>query len=179
MLHAGRRLIIVLAAALQACSPALNWREVRFEGSGPLRMLLPCKPDRAERPLTMAGHAVALQMIGCDADGATFAVSQVHAADGAAARILLDGWKAAVLAHVRAEAVQTRAWDAPGNWAGGRGQRVHATAHDATGQPLVLEAVWFGVPRAEGVDLFHAVMFSPRSRTETADTFFAGMATAP
>ena len=33
---------------LAACNPALNWREVRFDGLA-TRVLLPCKPDRAER----------------------------------------------------------------------------------------------------------------------------------
>jgi hypothetical protein len=179
MLHLGRCLSTLLAAALLACSPALNWREVRFDGGVPLRMLLPCKPDRAERELAMAGQAVRMQMIGCEADGATFAVSHVRVADAAGAAALLAGWKAAALAHVGAQPVLEQSWLPPGGWVGLHSQRVRATGRDAKGQSLALEAAWFGVAGPAGTDLFHAVMFSPRSRPETAETFFAGVAAAP
>lgn len=179
MLHAGRCLSILLLAALLACSPALNWREARFNADTSLQMLLPCKPDRAERQLDMAGHVVALQMVGCDADGATFAVSHVRVADATAATALLAGWKAAVLAHVRAQGVQEQAWVPPGGWMGPHSQRVRATGQDADGRSLALEAAWFGVAAPRGIDLFYAVMFSPRSRAETAETFMAGFVSAP
>lgn len=179
MLLVGRCLSILLPAALLACSPALNWREVRFDADTAMRMLLPCKPDRAERQLDIAGHAVVLLMVGCNADGATFAVSQVRVADATAATALLAGWKAAVLAHVRAQGIQAQVWVPPGGWAGPHSQRVQATGQDAEGRSLALEAAWFGVVRPRGIDLFHAVMFSPRSRPETAETFMAGFATAP
>ena len=33
---------------LAACNPVFNWREVRPEGTA-LSLLLPCKPDKAEK----------------------------------------------------------------------------------------------------------------------------------
>ena len=51
---------LLCAAALTACSPTFNWREVRAEGAG-LKAVLPCKPDKSERTVPMAGHDVSLE----------------------------------------------------------------------------------------------------------------------
>jgi len=39
--------LMTAMALLAACSPTLNWREVRPEGTR-LALLLPCKPDKAQ-----------------------------------------------------------------------------------------------------------------------------------
>ena len=43
-----------LLAALIACSPTLDWREARPEGSG-VAALFPCRPDQHERTVRIAG----------------------------------------------------------------------------------------------------------------------------
>ena len=70
------RFPVVFAAALAAglalagCSPAFNWREVRPENTR-LQVLLPCKPDKAQKVVPLGGQATTLSMLGCDAGGAT------------------------------------------------------------------------------------------------------------
>jgi hypothetical protein len=170
-----------LAAALLACSPALNWREARIDGMA-LRVLLPCKPDRAEREVAMGGRSLPLRMLGCDADGATFAVSHVRAAaaDGTEAAVLLAGWKAAVLAHVRGDAVVEQPWSpGPALAAAGPALRVRAQGHGADGAAVAMQAVWFAVTDAAGLHLLHAVVFAPQARPEAAETFFSSFVPAP
>jgi hypothetical protein len=179
MFQLARSPWLLLVALLLACSPALNWREARFADRVPLRMLLPCKPDRAEREVPMAGHTVPLQMLGCDADGATFAVSHVFAAQGLGPNELLEGWRSAVLAHLQAQSVQAQVWTPPGAWASPASQRVQALGRRADGTPLALEAVWFGVPARDGVHVFHAVMLGPQARPDVAETFFSALAVGP
>mgnify|MGYP003335946014 CR=1 FL=1 len=41
-------LVGAVLTALSACNPALNWRLVRFDDQAD-KLLLPCKPDQAER----------------------------------------------------------------------------------------------------------------------------------
>jgi hypothetical protein len=65
--------VLALAAAAVACAPALNWREVRFDGAG-LVALFPCKPDRQVRRLPLAGTVVEMSLWACSAAGATYAV---------------------------------------------------------------------------------------------------------
>lgn len=65
--------VVALAAAAVACSPALDWREVRLDGAG-LVALFPCKPDRQVRRLPLAGTVVEMSLWACSAAGATYAV---------------------------------------------------------------------------------------------------------
>lgn len=170
----------LLAAALLACSPALNWREIRIEGT-PLRMLLPCKPDRAEREVAMGGRRLPLRMLGCDADGATFAVSHVQApsAAGLDAAALLEGWKAAVLAHVQAKAVVEEGWVRAGLGITGPALRLRAEGRKADGEAVAMQAAWFATADAAGLHLVHAVVFAPQARPDVAESFFSSVAPAP
>lgn len=65
--------ILLLASALAACTPTLDWRTVRPEGSG-LEALFPCKPAGHARRVTLAGDGVELTLYACTAGGVTFAV---------------------------------------------------------------------------------------------------------
>lgn len=167
-------LAILAVAGLVACSPALNWRTVRSEAHT-LQMLLPCKPDHASRDVPMAGTTVALDMQGCDAAGATFAVSHVHLADARQASAALAGWQAATLANLQAASPPLpvpQPFELPG---GQFGVRWIVVGQRADGHPVTAHAVWFARFQAEGVDLFNAVVYADRSDTAVADTFFTGM----
>jgi hypothetical protein len=70
-------------ALLQACTPAFNWRDVAFEGL-PVTALLPCKPDRGERALSLlalGGVQRQMVMAGCKAGDAMFTVAVVDVQD--------------------------------------------------------------------------------------------------
>lgn len=103
-----RRFTLASAAALTlfaaACSPTLNWREVPLEG---LVALLPCKPDHAQRPVQLGSQNTVLQMSGCEAGGALYAISHVHVADAASANATQAAWRQATLASLQARVVQT------------------------------------------------------------------------
>ncbi|BEU94782.1 hypothetical protein ACDW_04870 [Acidovorax sp. DW039] len=88
-------------AALAGCSPALNWRTVAVP-EAVLQIALPCKPETATRTVDLAGAPQALSMLGCEADGATFAVSHVRLADPSTAGLALAHWQAATLARLGA-----------------------------------------------------------------------------
>jgi hypothetical protein len=83
-----------LSAALCACTPALNWREVRFD-NGPLVALLPCKPDRAVRQLPLGGVMRDVSMMGCEAGGAMFTLAMVDVQEAQQVPLALAQWKAA------------------------------------------------------------------------------------
>lgn len=63
----------LLALACAACSPTLDWREVRC-GSPAVVALFPCKPVAQERALSLAGQSWQATLRACDAQGMTFAV---------------------------------------------------------------------------------------------------------
>ena len=89
--------LLLACLSLTACAPSLNWREVQLAR---LSTLLPCKPDSASRPVTLGGQTVTMDMAGCEAGGALFAVSRVEARDAAQAASLLASLRQASLANI-------------------------------------------------------------------------------
>lgn len=65
--------VLILACAETACTPVLDWREVRPEGSG-LVALFPCKPAGHARQVSLAETSVEMTLYACSAGGATYAV---------------------------------------------------------------------------------------------------------
>jgi hypothetical protein len=164
-----------LAAATLGCNPALNWRDARL-ADGALSMLLPCKPDNVTREVGMGGQMRSLSMVGCRADGATFAVSHVLVAGTEEAQAVLEGWRVAVLAHARADQQQAQPFKLPGAWDAPQATRVQARARSADGSEVALDACWFARVDAAGVHLFHAVVLAPRPVASAAQTFFGSLA---
>jgi hypothetical protein len=165
---------LVLGVALGGCSPELNWRTVRSD-LHPLQMLLPCKPDTGRREVPMAGIQAVLDMQGCEAGGATFAVSHVRLVDAARAEEAMAGWKTATLANLRASGVQEQSFAPPGSALQPPGVRLQATGQRQDGQALNVQAVWFARSGPAGVDLFHALVLADKPDVAVADTFFAGL----
>jgi hypothetical protein len=64
---------------LVACSPTLNWREVRPDDSG-LMAQFPCRPSSHARDVAVADQRVTMTMHACEAGGSTFAVAWFDAA---------------------------------------------------------------------------------------------------
>jgi len=156
--------------ALSACSPAFDWREVRLEPSS-LKAMLPCKPDKASRPVPMAGRQVELQVLGCDAGGATFAVLSADLGDATRSGEALAHWKQATLSNLRTAKGQERPFLPPGGIALRESLQVVATGARADGSRVESHAAYF----ARGSQVFQAVIYADTLKPEWADTFFNGL----
>jgi hypothetical protein len=159
------------------CSPALNWRSVPLPDAA-LTVTLPCKPDQATRTVELAGAPVDLAMMGCEADGATLAVSHAALGDPSQAGAALTHWRAAVLANLGSGAA-AKAVDAPYAPPGvlplPQSVRTVVQGQRADGTAVVAQGVWFARAVGPQVRLYHAVVYTPKPRPEVADAFFAGM----
>ncbi|MEJ6006045.1 hypothetical protein WG899_10845 [Paucibacter sp. AS339] len=71
--------IFCLALALAACSPALDWREVRPAGSGILAVF-PCKPQINARPAT-AAEPSSMGLAECKASDLSFSLAWAELPD--------------------------------------------------------------------------------------------------
>jgi hypothetical protein len=167
-------LFLLVLWSLVGCQPALNWRESRSDNS-PLTALLPCKPDRATREVPMAGQTVALNMLGCDAGGATFAVSHARLTNPTQAGPALAGWRAAVLANMQATEVVEKPFTLPGALGLPQAVRLSAQGRRADGTTVAAQAVWFAGVDQTGVHVFHAVVYAERPDDGVANTFFDGL----
>ena len=168
------RILTLLTAALvlAACSPAFNWREVRPDDTR-LSLLLPCKPDKAQKVVPLGGKPTTLSMLGCDAGGVTFAIAVADLGDAARAGPVLAGWQSVTLANMKAAAGTAKSM--PLKVAGASPEpaaiRVSATGQRADGTVVHGQAAYF----ASGTQVFQAVMYAPAIEPEAAETFFASL----
>jgi hypothetical protein len=156
---------------LGACAPALNWREVRPEGSG-LRVMFPCKPKPETRQVPLAGAPVPMTMLGCEADGSTFALA--HADVGQPERVApaLEALQTALRSKQQGTP-EVLPWS-PAGATGARRWRLQGRVQD--GRTLQVEsAVW-----AHGTRVFQLVALGPRLSAEAGETFIDSLqAVAP
>jgi hypothetical protein len=163
---------LVAMLALAACSPTFNWREVRPEGTR-LNLLLPCKPDKAQKVVPLGGQATTLSMLGCDAGGATFAVAVADVGDAARAASVLALWQDLTLVNMKAApgSRQLLALKIPGAAVGVPVSRVQAQGQRADGTAVSGQAAYF----AQGSQVFQVVMYAPQIAPEVAETFFTSL----
>ena len=161
---------VAVTAALLACSPTFNWREVRIESTG-LKAMFPCKPDHAARNVDVAGRPVSLQALACEAGGATFAVLFADADPGSASEFL-GRWQAAMLAGLHSTtAKQSKPFRPSGALELPQSLQIAADGKRAEGHPVQGRAAFF----AHGRQVFQAVVYADALRLEVTDPFFSGL----
>ena len=156
-------------ATLAACNPTFNWRDVRLEDTR-LSLLMPCKPDKAQKTVPMASQATELMLLSCDAGGVTFAVAAADVKDASKVAATLAQWQSATLANMNA-APATNAAALKIAGAAGDAVLVKATGQRANGQAVGSQAAYF----VQGTQVFQAVMYADNISVDVAETFFSGL----
>ena len=159
---------VLALAGLVACNPTFNWRDVRPDGTR-VAVLMPCKPDKAQRTVPMAGQPTALSLLSCDAGGVTFAVSVADVKDAAKTAAVLVQWQSATLTNIKAPPALGIAIKLPGLTSGG--VMVKATGQRANAQAVSSHAAYF----AQGSQVFQAVIYADKITPSVAETFFSGI----
>jgi hypothetical protein len=109
LLHLRGRFLGVLGVVLGllACSPILDWREVRPAEAQGLVMVFPCKPQSQTRQVRvpgLLGAAVTMRVLTCEADGVTWALSYFDAGTPQRWRDAPAAWQNATLSNLYAMA---------------------------------------------------------------------------
>ena len=161
-----------LIVLLCACTPALNWRDVRLESAdgSTLKASLPCKPDHATRKQQLADIRVDLSMMGCVANDATFTLSHIPLNNPLEASKVLAAWQAAGVSNVIAKPASMVAATVSGASAWPPATRV--TLDGAATQAHML---WFAKQTTTGVTLYQAAMYSKQPSNEAITTFFESL----
>lgn len=167
-------LAALLAGAATACSPALDWRQARPEGWS-VALLMPCRPDAHERQLNLAGAAVVLGMLSCEADGHTFALASAELSDpsrvGPALRALAEAARANLQGQIDDRAPSPVKAMTPQPDA----QRWHLHGALPDGRAVRAQTMVF----AHGTRVFQATVIGARAGEATADVFFAAIEVRP
>ena len=165
--------LLLLSLVLVACSPTLNWRVVQA-GEGELKAMLPCKPDTGRRQQELAGQTLTVQMLGCEAGDALFAISVTDLGDESRAPAVQVQWQTSLLGTMLATRVKTGTYTIRGAGAGAALAPVslQASGLRPDGRPVAMHGVWF----ARGTRLYHAVIYAEHIRPELSEPFFGGLA---
>ena len=148
--------------------------------------LLPCKPDHAERRVQLGSSSVALQMSGCEAGGALYAISHVRVTDDAEREPTKAAWRRATVDTLQVSAVvqtqtlrlakptagQTRATAKPGDGAADtafnveklQGKRPDGTAVQA-------QLTWL----IKGPDIYHVAVYGTKLDEEMSELLFSAL----
>ncbi|HET9646157.1 MAG TPA: hypothetical protein VFP68_23015 [Burkholderiaceae bacterium] len=161
--------VLALCSVLScaACSPALDWREIRPEGSGAIA-LFPCKPSREVRRVRLAGASIEMTVVACRAGGAMYALAFLDAGDPSKVGVALSALGDAAAANLDASSIQPLSVNVSG-------MTPHSQAHGVTlvgrlpdGRPVHERLALF----AKGTRVFQATMLGERLDAEALDTFF-------
>lgn len=166
--------VVWTALGLAACSPALNWREVRPEGSD-LVAMFPCKPDRFVRQVPLAGARVEMQLVSCAVDGVSYAVVQARVADPMQVGPALQALRDAAAGNIGGQAASVVPFTVGGMTPNPQAVRFVAEGRGADGTPVREQAGVF----ARGLQVYQATVVGPSLEGPAVETFFGGLRFAP
>ena len=172
---------VLAICLLTSCSPALNWRQLSVPGSS-LRAMLPCDPKTvthaaASGPAPGLG-AVSITATGCEADGATYAISHFGLAEPQRAGEVLGYWQASARQQAGTAVPPDGAGQGfvpPGALNLPQSQRAHFSVSDASGARQPVQGAWFARAEPGGVRLFAALIYGGKPSTETQEMFFSAL----
>ena len=163
--------------ALSGCSPSFNWRSVPLDGA-PVTATFPCKPDHAMRSVDWGQGPVGLSMVGCEVDGATFAISHMPVAQPTQAAEVLQRWQDALQkqSHLEGTPPAGEPFAVSGVMGLPQSHRLQWQGRDESGRSLWVDALWFARLEGSQARVYHVVVVSPRQVGQAVrDTFMQGL----
>lgn len=161
----------VLAGLVAACTPVLDWREVRPQGAG-LLALFPCKPAAHARQVLLAEVPVEMTIYACSAGGATYAVAF---ADLGQAHQIERGLAALALAAARnigaAPASDAAPAQVPGMTPNPQARRLSLAGRLADGRSVQEQVAVF----SRGTWVYQATVVGPGLTQDAVDTFLGAL----
>ena len=169
--QAGPKLLgVACSALLHACTPTLNWREVRPEGLG-ITLEFPCKPSVFSRPVVLAAAPLQLVMHACSAGGATWAMASADVGDPTRVAAVLSELFAAAARNVDAGEPRALPLSVLGATPNPSSRHAAFTGRLPDGQPVREYVAVF----AKGTRVFQATVVDASAGHDAIDTYFGAM----
>lgn len=166
----GAALSIAVTGGLVACSPALNWREIR-PPDGAVAAMFPCKPDHHARRVTVAGAPLSMQLSSCTASDNVYALSQVDAGQADRVTPVLEALRQVAAENIGGPTTVKGTQPVPGMAPHPLAQRLGWSGKRADGSAIEAQAAFF----TRGTQVYQATVVGTRLDAEAADTFFSGL----
>jgi len=171
MLHCpafpGRLVMLLALVPLCACSPTLDWREVRPEGGGVVA-LFPCKPSTDARMVTLGDAPVRMVLAACRAGDATWAIAFADTAEPSKVGPALAALRVASASNLGGTPRVMAPLQISGMTPNPQAERVRIEGKLPGGEAVNLEAAFF----VKGTRVFQATVMGAQPGSEAAATFF-------
>ena len=164
------RSVCLPIAWLCACSPTLDWRQVRPAGLD-LEAMFPCRPATMSREVTLAQRRVEMTMHACAAGGSTYAVGAAALEDVRDVEAALTSLREAAAHNVGGSATEAKAIQVPGMTPNAACARLMLTGKRPDGTPVVEHLAVF----ARGTRVYQAMVVGNRTDVDAVSAFFDGL----
>ncbi len=134
----------LLATALAACSPALDWRQAGPQGVDIL-LQYPCKPQSVTQAVVLAGKRLDMSMTGCEAAHMTFALAHADLGEPALVAPALAELRHDAISNIRGHVLA---------------QQPAQVRHASSAQPDAVELDLAGQAPGGGALREHVVLFA-------------------
>lgn len=164
---------LLLGLAASGCSPTFDWREARLGGDAVVSMF-PCRPDRQERGVRVAGTSVRMQLHSCAAGDARFSIALVDVPGAFDVAPVLRALREQAASNVGGRAESTARSAVPGATPYPGAGSVVISGRRPDGSAVVEHAVFF----VRGLRVFQATVLVGTERPppeEAIATFFASI----
>jgi len=168
------RSVCLLFALLCACSPALDWRQVRPVGLE-LEAMFPCRPATLLREVVLLQHRVEMVMHACAAGGNTYAVGAATLGDVRDVGAGLAALRDAAARNVAGSTAEEKAIQVPGATPHAESARLLLTGKRPDGTAVVEHVAVF----ARGARVYQAMVVGDRPDTDAVSSFFDGLKVGP
>ena len=162
--------VLALACVL-ACTPVLDWRDVRPPGAG-LVALFPCKPVGHARRIVLADTPVEMTIYACSAGGATYAVGFADVGQAGQVERGLSALAEASARNIGSTlAADTAPVSVPGMTPNPQAQRLSLTGRLGDGRPVQEQVAVF----SQGTRLYQATVVGAQLQADAVDAFFGAL----
>lgn len=167
--------LICLGLVLAACTPALNWREVRPEGSQ-ARSMFPCKPASQARRVVVVGQTLEMSLWACSADETVYALSFADVQDPARVGAALDELGRAAQSNLQSQGdVASQPVAVVGMTPHPQSAQWRLSGHLPDGRAVQERVLLF----SHGTQVYQATMLGARLDAEAQETFFGALRVGP
>lgn len=167
-------LLTTVLLGLVACSPALDWREWRPQGSG-IQLLMPCKPVPQMRKLRLAGQAVNLWLHACQAGAQTWGLAYADMGDPSLVGPALAEFRASAATNIAGAEGSAAPWVVPGATPHVESRRVQLQGRLPDGKAVHEQVATFSM----GTTVFQATVIGEVLPADAVDNFFGSIRASP
>lgn len=157
----GWSLVFAFVLPLLACSPALDWRDVKLAQT-PLRLQLPCRAVAQERRIQLAGQRVQWHLQTCSSGEHTFGVAWADLGNPLLVSLALQELLTAARSNVAASGDAAKPLLVPGATPHAASRQTLLTGRRADGQAVQMHLAVF----TYGTAVFQVTALGPSVKTE-------------